>query len=478
MTPHQTVEHGIWRCHDCGQSLRTKHITEDLLPVNCNCANGSFDFERVTCVTLERRPDRWQRFVDDLPADWPFKEPEKIYGIDGKKVHPPGWWKQGGGAWGCYRAHLRIIEDCLNNDIQSVLLLEDDALCCENFVQRWEAFKTELPANWQMVYLGGQHLRTDKHPPIRISEQVYQPFNVNRTHAFALRGLAFMRKVYKHLTTVDWNRGDHIDHHLGRLHQRRQDRIYCPKEWLIGQAEGDSNINGRGMPERFWQPAEQIAESVSDFVAVLGTHSSGSSCFAGALHYLGLHLGNTFVNGPWQSGSFEAQGLADICEGALPFMSVTPPTTNMQGRLNNWVTQRCREAKVRNTLAGGKYPQLAAIIDQLNRPYKVLWIDRPLDEAIASLVRRCNGRHSETEIAEHQTFLYDKITKVVSRVPEFLRITYEELLSDPEQTLLKVGDFLQLEFSKVQLADAIRHIDPSQRHVNISKKFPKVLDAS
>ena len=283
-------------------------------------------FERAYCVNLARRPDRWQAFQDRFPSDWPFREVQRVNAVDGRTCKPPGWWSQGGGAWGCYRTHLRLIEQCLNDKIESVLLLEDDALFMEGFASRVREFLAHVPEDWGMLYLGGQHLYVDQSPPARINDWVYQPYNINRTHAFALRGET-MREVYRHLCTTDWQRGHHIDHHLGRFHMRRTHKVYCPREWLVGQAEGQSNISGRRPPDRFWAPAERLATLDSaPFVAIIGLHSSGSSCVAGVLYHLGVHLGNHlggyYGNDPNGACGFEAVGLAQLCEAAIPF-----PTT-------------------------------------------------------------------------------------------------------------------------------------------------------
>jgi hypothetical protein len=84
-------------------------------------------FERVYVLNLESRPDRWQAFRSRLLPDWPFAEPKRVQAVDGRLVPPPAWWRSGPGSWGCYRSHLSLLEDCLNENVGSVLLMEDDA---------------------------------------------------------------------------------------------------------------------------------------------------------------------------------------------------------------------------------------------------------------------------------------------------------------------------------------------------------------
>jgi len=192
-------------------------------------------FERVYCVNLDRRPGKWRRFAEALPGDWPFPPPVRVSAIDGRTVPQPSHWKVGGGAWGCYRSHLRLIEQCLNEGVHSVLLLEDDAVIRDTaFSARVLAFLAAVPTDWQLLYLGGQLLHPKRTPPQRVNEHVYAPGNVHRTHAWALsrEGMAL---VYRWLNTCDWPAKHHIDHRLGLLTERGGIRTYCPARWLIGQ---------------------------------------------------------------------------------------------------------------------------------------------------------------------------------------------------------------------------------------------------
>ncbi len=64
-----------------------------------------------------------------------------------------------------------------------------------------------------------------------------------------------MKALYRHLNWNDWHLKHHIDHHLGRLTQRRYEAlvqgknvekesipVYTPDRWLVGQLPTKSNI--------------------------------------------------------------------------------------------------------------------------------------------------------------------------------------------------------------------------------------------
>ncbi len=103
-----------------------------------------------------------------------------------------------------------------------MLSSKTDAGFGSEFTEQLQQYVAELPEDWGLAYLGGQHLYAGKHPPQKVTaKRVYRPFNVNRTHAFMVRGRLAMKTLYRHLNWNEWHVKHHIDHHLGRLTQRR-----------------------------------------------------------------------------------------------------------------------------------------------------------------------------------------------------------------------------------------------------------------
>lgn len=443
-------------------------------------------FERCYVVTLDRRPDRYERFIQGLPADWPFPKPERFSAIDGQLVPHPKWWRMGAGAWGCMRSHLLLCERCLNEGVESVLLLEDDAVFPDGFTGKASEFLAAVPANWEMIYLGGQLLKVDRERPIRINPLVYKPFNVNRTHAFALRGKEFMGTVYQHLHEWGtWKYGHHIDHHFGVLHQSGKHAVYCPGDWLVGQADGPSDIKAgnKVFPERYWPGAKAASGNrhapdapVRPFVAVIGLHSSGSSAMAGVLHHLGAFLGKNLTGyygkDPERDCGFEAAKLARICEAAIPFPQcrIMQPLDIITAELRAWARANQGVANSSNTIAAGKYPMLCRLGPQLREAVggsmKVVHIDRPLEESILSIQRRCPKRDPE-QLAAHQRWLWEGKQEFLATLPpeDVLTVSYDRLLSNPREVAEAVAPFAGLKPTAKQIERAVKSVDAGKRHV-------------
>ena len=431
-------------------------------------------FERVVVVNLDHRPDRLERLHRHLTSIvWPFRFPERVRATDGRKVKPPNWWKAGGGAWGCHQSHLRIIENALMDDVESILVLEDDVFFEPDFHETARTFVEYIPDDWEQVYFGGQHLYQRKQAPAKVNEFVIRPFNVNRTHAYALHRRG-MSKVYKWLTDYAahlQHPNHHVDHRLGALHSTGDLKVFAPTRWLAGQFESHSNIKGKVMPTRLWN-RHRIEHHDEPFVAVVGLHRSGSSCLAGVLMRLGVHMGDE-LGGYEPTGGHEAVGLAHLCEKAYPFpstkLNVSPQKLEEDLRVH--VLRVQNSARKKKEIAGGKYPHLCAMGNELKsicgKGLRVIHIDRPLVESINSLKSRSAKSHgwlyaSDEQSESLQRWLWDCKLQFLETT-DHLSVNYADLLKNPENEISRIIEYLGISPSKSKIAEAACHVQPGLR---------------
>lgn len=230
---------------------RTPQVEErDWIPVETGCVQP---FDRVFVVSLACRPDRLEDFWAQGPGDWPWRMPEVYEAVDGKVVEVPEWFKAPPGAWGCLQSHVAIWDMQIKAGWDSVLVLEDDALFCNDAVARMRDTLDCVPADWDQIYFGGQHLRTGKPdelcPETVIQDRLIRCRYVNRTHAYAIR-LPFAGIARAAVTTPSSSRNrdeHHIDYRLGDLHATGEHNIYAPWRFCVGQRPGESDVAiGRG----------------------------------------------------------------------------------------------------------------------------------------------------------------------------------------------------------------------------------------
>jgi len=218
-------------------------------------------FDRVVVINLDRRPERMASFWRTFPADWPFVRPERWAAIDGSQCGCPSWYKAPPGAWGCHQSHIAVWRWQVVSGYDSVLVLEDDAVFCNNAVERMQDAIACTPDDWDQIYFGGQHLNTNDLPPeVVVQDRLCRGRYINRTHAYAIR-LPFARAALDAIdcpSASEHHRLHHIDYRLGEMHASGEFNTYAPWRFCVGQASGESDImfNRRHRPrhvrEHWW----------------------------------------------------------------------------------------------------------------------------------------------------------------------------------------------------------------------------------
>jgi GR25 family glycosyltransferase involved in LPS biosynthesis len=426
------------------------------------------EFERVYVINLPRREERLKAFYENLPANWPFLRPERYDAIDGGLATPPEWWNGGNGAWGCYRAHLRILEDCLSREINSVLILEDDAVCVEGFAEKVQTFWEHLPEDWEMVYLGGQHIQENQGLPRKVNDWVYRPFNVNRCHCYGFRGRKMLAKAYKHLHNIsEWKVPHHVDHYLGELHKQVESGLYVPMEWLVAQSEGKSDISGANLKLRQFPNIEETLAPTIDrpCCAVMGTYFSGINTLAGAMKELGLFLGRDLgkLSDTKKPLFFEDSYLGKLCRDSYtePWLEESRPQIDRINHLRRWAGLQCQGMTGDEQWVCGKHPILSLMGPEIMEAWKeprFICIDRNPEECYQSMQKVTWCWHPST--AKYSFALLEKSREEFFEKyqPPLLRIAYDTMKTEPERFLSDLCNFLQHVPTSQQRQSAVKVI--------------------
>jgi len=223
-------------------------------------------FKHTSVVSLDKFPKRWEIFQERATKAG-LTGYKKFHAIEGDKVPPSGWFRGGNGAWGCLMSHLRIVQDALMDDKPGhILVFEDDAVFSDDWLERMHRIMDEVGDDWDMLYLGGQHLHMPRVKPYRMTfnKEVVNARNINRTHAFAINK-RFLGKYQQHIMFapdyIEAKSNFHIDHQLGILHQHQNYSILAAQPWINGQGAGLSWTCGRKTGENWWKiKEEQIAQ--------------------------------------------------------------------------------------------------------------------------------------------------------------------------------------------------------------------------
>lgn len=143
-------------------------------------------FPLKVCINLDRRPERWQRIQRALTAHG-IESVQRFSATDGNDVALPHDWIHTAGAYGCLLSHVQVVREARDAGAASVLIFEDDVVFDPQFKEKFASFIHELPADWDMLFLGALH----KDEPVVVSEHVARITKANSTFAYAIRNTVF-----------------------------------------------------------------------------------------------------------------------------------------------------------------------------------------------------------------------------------------------------------------------------------------------
>lgn len=159
-----------------------------------------------------------------------------IDAIDGSTLDLPKMISSDGtpisnGDIGCVLSHLKLVKMARQSGIPNYLVLEDDVEFAPDFNDRFSEAIGELPADWDMLYLGGSHMEE----PVPVTQHIARISNTFTTHAIGIR-----HTVYDDLIAVWEKQNEKVDISLSSLHRRYN--CYVIRPHIAFQAPGYSDI--------------------------------------------------------------------------------------------------------------------------------------------------------------------------------------------------------------------------------------------
>lgn len=201
--------------------------------------------EKIFVLSLARRSDRREKALAEC-ARVGLSNVEVFEGLDGHALEgalPDG---VSAGMHGCLAGHQRILEQCVLQKVQSVLVLEDDVVFCDDFKERWPDTLQKLPPDTDMFYLGGQF----KEPPAIQGEFLRAVGGgIIRTHSYVVCNHEHLRKLYVQCCSFL----GHVDNIFSAHHAAS--KVLAPMNWLCGQSSGVSDVKAKStkVAERWWE---------------------------------------------------------------------------------------------------------------------------------------------------------------------------------------------------------------------------------
>lgn len=201
-------------------------------------------FDGVFCLNLDEREDRWKLCQEEfakhninairypaikgskLGLPWSNNVDENGY------VHPPHLEGANAGAIGGNLSFMSMINTAKILGWKNFFVFEDDVAFHDNFNAMWEEIYPQIPKDWDLIYLGGNHFA---HMPAELTENVYRVFYTVCLHAVAINHTMYDR-IIEQLYKIDRP----TDNNIAELHQYSLSVVTKPH--LAWQRAGYSNI--------------------------------------------------------------------------------------------------------------------------------------------------------------------------------------------------------------------------------------------
>jgi GR25 family glycosyltransferase involved in LPS biosynthesis len=198
--------------------------------------------DTIFCINLDRRSDRWNSFITNWSS---FNIPiERFSAIDGNKIKTPESEFNTSDKWhnkysrACSLSHILVLERAIAYGYKEILILEDDAVPCPNFVERFTTAYKQLPSDYDFCYLGGAfHHEGNCERLEHISENIAIAKNTKTTSSYLIK-LNFAKRILFKLREYMNNLA--VDESYIRLQEEEKMYIFNPR--LVHQQESYSDI--------------------------------------------------------------------------------------------------------------------------------------------------------------------------------------------------------------------------------------------
>ena len=142
-------------------------------------------------INLDRRPDLNERMQQELTNAG--ISAERFPAFDIKQMNGKFHYLREKGHVGCLISHMSVMLLAKYRQLDSVLILEDDATFVPDLHERWEQIEKDIPDDWDVLFLGSWSPPRDPSKTKHIQGDVYRSFYALLTHAYAVRRKAYDR---------------------------------------------------------------------------------------------------------------------------------------------------------------------------------------------------------------------------------------------------------------------------------------------
>ncbi len=192
-------------------------------------------FERVYVINLDRRPDRYESFKQEL-AKHNIADVDRFSAVDGTTILA-NKIPLLAGEIGVLESHLAIIKKCKEDGVKNVLILEDDVYFTPE-INNLDEYINSVPNDWDFIYFGGNHVYGK--PPELVNEKI-----IKLNFTVALQCVAINNTMFDVIEAILPNMRKQVDAYYADLHDTFKAYGFYPN--MAKQTAGFSDIQNRNV---------------------------------------------------------------------------------------------------------------------------------------------------------------------------------------------------------------------------------------
>lgn len=212
-------------------------------------ANIFNSFDKIYCINLPSRKDRWQNCLVQFGK---YNISNNLQKFDGIIYNNPLFNKKQNAHLGCWFSHYTILKHAQVMNYNKILILEDDFVFNvepEKLNNKLTCCINELPKNWDLFYLGAYFVKGyDYEAKANYSENLYKANTAFCTHSICYSNFGIqkmiqsMEKTFLTLKDMPSNYES-----IGWFYVKEflyENNCFASKDFLCGQGKGFSDIEG------------------------------------------------------------------------------------------------------------------------------------------------------------------------------------------------------------------------------------------
>jgi GR25 family glycosyltransferase involved in LPS biosynthesis len=186
----------------------------------------NYYFDKIYCINLERRTDRWDKCLKQFRLH--NLTVDRFNAIDGRTLIEPNCIFETVGQYACLLSHLEVIKKAKELNLSSVLIMEDDVKFCDNFDAMLTESMAKVPSDWDMIFFGSNHIIM----PEKINSNIFKLVRSYSAHCYAINAKMFdllignLSKEMEPLDVTYANLQPHINAYVINPHLTWQDPGY------------------------------------------------------------------------------------------------------------------------------------------------------------------------------------------------------------------------------------------------------------